>query len=319
MNAGETLDRPTFWHSFVNKDNGHVSRLSFQHDRDSPAPVQRFWARMPGHCTVTGGLLRMLGVSGLVLMLVLASALTMPGAALAATVASERPVQVAAAANLQPVLAELVPMFERQHPGRVRVTVTVGSSANLVRQIQQGLPADLFLSADEAYALRLFDAGLTPDRGTVYATGRLVLMVPAASRLPLDPQLAGLSAALPAMDKFAIANPELAPYGKAAVQALHHLGLWPALQGKIVLGESIAQTTQFISTGAAQAGITALSLALAPELAGRVRYVLVPEKLHAPLHQRMVLLKTATPAARVFYEFLQSSQARAVLQRYGYV
>ena len=296
-----------------------MRRLSFQHDRDSPAPVQRFWARMPGHCTVTGGLLRMLGVSGFVLMLVLASALTMPGAALAATVASDRPVQVAAAANLQPVLAELVPMFERQHPGRVRVTVTVGSSANLVRQIQQGLPADLFLSADEAYALRLFDAGLTPDRGTVYATGRLVLMVPAASRLPLDPQLAGLSAALPAIDKFAIANPELAPYGKAAVQALQNLQLWPALQGKIVLGESIAQTTQFISTGAAQAGITALSLALAPELAGRVRYVLVPEKLHAPLHQRMVLLKTATPAARVFYEFLQSPQARAVLQRYGYV
>lgn len=240
-----------------------------------------------------------------------------PGSALAQP--PVRPVRVAAAANLQPVLAELVPLYERQHPGSGAVTVTVGSSANLVRQIQQGLPADLFMSADEAYALRLFDAGLTPDRGTVYATGRLVLMVPAASQLPLDPQLAGLSAAWPSIARFAIANPELAPYGKAARQALQHLGLWPVPPGKIVLGESIAQTTQFISTGAAQAGMTALSLALAPELAGRVRYVLVPETLHAPLHQRMVLLKTASPQARAFYAFLQSPQARAVLQRYGYV
>ena len=249
-------------------------------------------------------------------VLALALAWAVPGPARAQP--PVRPVQVAAAANLQPVLAELGPLYEGQHPGD-RVSVTVGSSANLVRQIQQGLPADLFMSADEAYALRLFDAGLTPDRGTVYATGRLVLMVPAASRVPLDAELAGLSAAWPSIARFAIANPELAPYGQAALQALQHLGLWPAPPGKIVLGESIAQTTQFISTGAAQAGMTALSLALAPQLAGRVRYVLVPETLHAPLHQRMVLLKTASPAARAFYAFLQSPQARAVLQRYGYV
>ena len=112
---------------------------------------------------------------------------------------------------------------------------------------------------------------------------------------------------------------KLAPYGKAAVQVLQKLDLWPALQGKIVLGENIAQTTQYVSTGAAQAGITALSLALAPELATRVRYVLLPDALHAPVRQRMVLLKNAGPAARAFYEFLQSPAAKAVLTRYGYV
>jgi molybdate transport system substrate-binding protein len=228
-----------------------------------------------------------------------------------------RPALVAAAANLQPVLAELVPLFERQQLGKV--TLNIGSSANLVRQIQQGLPAELFLSADEDFAFRLADAGLTLDRGVVYATGRIVLIVPATSALSLDPQLKGLAAGAPQIDKFALANPELAPYGKAGVQALQKLGIWPALQGKIVLGESIAQATQYVSTGAAQAGITALSLALAPELASRTRYVLIPDDLHAPVRQRMVLLKTAGPAARAFYEFLQSPQARAVLTRYGYV
>lgn len=228
-----------------------------------------------------------------------------------------RPALVAAAANLQPVLAELVPLFEREQKSRVRINI--GSSANLVRQIQQGLPAELFLSADEDFALRLADAGLTLDRGLVYATGRLVLLVPADSPLALDPQLRGLKAGLSQVQKFAIANPELAPYGKAAVQVLQKLDLWPAVQGKIVLGENIAQTTQYVSTGAAQAGITALSLALAPELATRVRYVLLPDDLHAPVRQRMVLLKNAGPAARAFYEFLQSARAKAVLSRYGYV
>jgi molybdate transport system substrate-binding protein len=145
------------------------------------------------------------------------------------------------------------------------------------------------------------------------------LIVPSNSALSLDPQLKGLAAGAPQIDKFAIANPELAPYGKAGVQALQKLGIWPALQGKIVLGESIAQATQYVSTGAAQAGITALSLALAPELASRTRYVLIPDDLHGPVRQRMVLMKSAGPTARAFYEFLQSPQARAVLTRYGYV
>ena len=228
-----------------------------------------------------------------------------------------KPALVAAAANLQQVLVELVPLFEREQKGKI--SLSIGSSANLVRQIQQGLPAEIFMSADEDFALRLADAGLSQDQGVVYATGRLVLAVPVASALKLDPQLQGLKAGLGQIEKFAIANPELAPYGKAAVQALQKLNVWPALQRKMVLGENIAQTTQYLSTGAAQAGMTALSLVLAPEVASRLRYVLIPQDLHAPLRQRMVLLKNASPQAVQFYTFLQGEPARKIFQRYGFL
>jgi len=238
----------------------------------------------------------------------------------AAAQSATGPALVAAAANMQTALNELVPLFEREAAGRV--SFSMGSSANLVRQIQQGLPAELFLSADEEFALKLADAGLTPDRGVVYATGRIALVVPKASLLKLDPQLAGLKDALKSapdtVQKFAIANPELAPYGKAAVQALQKQAIWPQLQPKLVMGENIAQTTQYISSGAASGGITALALVLAPAVADRVRYVVVASELHSPIRQRMVLLKTASPAARAFYVFLQSPAAKAVLQRYGY-
>lgn len=227
---------------------------------------------------------------------------------------------VAAAANMQTALTELVPLFEKQD--NRRLSLTIGSSANLVRQIQQGLPAELFLSADEDFALRLADAGLSIDRGAVYATGRIVLATPKDSPLKLDPQLAGLKETLnsapDSVQKFAIANPELAPYGKAAVQALQKQAIWPLLQPKVVMGENIAQTTQYISSGAAPAGITALALVLAPAVANKVRYVVVAPELHAPIRQRMVLLKTAGPTARAFYDFLLSPAAKQVLQRYGY-
>jgi molybdate transport system substrate-binding protein len=230
------------------------------------------------------------------------------------------PPLVAAAANMQSALGELVPLFQRSSGGKV--SLSIGSSANLVRQIQQGLPAELFLSADEDFALRLADAGLTTDRGVVYATGRIVLVAPKDSALKLDPQLAGLKDALTAqpnsVEKFAIANPELAPYGKAAIQALEKQGILPLVQPKLVIGENIAQTTQFISSGAAPAGITALALVLAPAVADRVRYALVASALHTPIRQRMVLLKTASPSARAFYDFLQSPAAKVVLKRYGY-
>lgn len=234
--------------------------------------------------------------------------------------AQRGPALIAAAANMQSALNELVPLFEREAKGQI--TLSLGSSANLVRQIQQGLPAELFLSADEDFALRLADAGLTPDRGVVYATGRIVLAVPKDASLVLDPQLVGLKDALnsapDSVQKFAIANPTLAPYGKAAVQALQKQAIWPLLQPRLVFGDNIAQTTQYISSGAASAGITALALVLAPAVADRVRYVVVASALHAPIRQRMVLLKTAGPVARAFYDFLQSPAAKVVLQRYGY-
>ncbi len=138
------------------------------------------------------------------LLISLAIALATSGAR--AQSPSSGPVRVVAASNLQPALAELAPLFERQHPG-TKVAVTLGASANLVRQIQQGLPADVFLSADEEFANRLADVGLTVDRGAIYATGRVVLLVPSNSGLALDARLSGLKGGLNQITKFALANP----------------------------------------------------------------------------------------------------------------
>jgi molybdate transport system substrate-binding protein len=128
-----------------------------------------------------------------------------------------------------------------------------------------------------------------------------------------------LTAQLQTVRKFAIANPEHAPYGRAAKEALQNLGLWEQLQPKLVLGDNISQATQFVTSGAAQAGITALSLALAPEVAAQSgAYWLLPASLHTPLKQRMVLLKSAQPAAKALFEYLQTPAAKAVLGKYGF-
>src|SRR6185503_17842028 len=172
------------------------------------------------------------------------------------------PGRVAAASDLQFALPEVAAAFHRASPQRVELSF--GSSGNFARQIQQGAPFDLFMSADEGFVHRLADAGLTRDRGSLYAVGRIVLMAPAASTLALDPRLDGLRRDWERVRRFAIANPEHAPYGRAAREALEKLGLWTQVQERLVLGENISQATQYLSTGAAEAGITALSLALAP-------------------------------------------------------
>lgn len=226
-------------------------------------------------------------------------------------------VRVAAASDLKFALAELAAQYERESGQRVRLNL--GSSGNFAQQIRQGLPVDLFMSADEAFVFQLADAGLTQDRGVLYALGRIAAVVPAASPIALDPQLRGLRTGWGAVKSFALANPEHAPYGRAAQQALERLGLWDLVKTKLVLGENIAQATQFVTSGAAQAGITALSLAVAPELARSVRHVVLPATLHDPLRQRMVLLKGASPQAAGFYSYLQGPDAKAVLSRHGFV
>jgi molybdate transport system substrate-binding protein len=209
--------------------------------------------------------------------------------------ATDRPVRVAAASDLKFALAQLISIF--QHQTGISVVATYGSSGNFARQISQGLPTDVFMSADEAWVRPLVDAGMTQGPGANYARGRLALLAPANSALVLDAQLKGVQAQWPQVHKFAIANPEHAPYGRAAQQALQALGLWERVTPKLVLGENIAQTTQFVTTGAAQLGITALPLARAPEIAAVSRHIALPAHLHAPLLQRMVLLKNAGPAA----------------------
>ena len=223
---------------------------------------------------------------------------------------------VGAASDLRFALADVIAQFERETPHRF--TLNLGSSGNFVQQIRQGLPVELYLSADEAYVFQLADAGLTQDRGSLYAIGRIALLLPAGSTIPLDPELRGLKTHWNQITRFAIANPAHAPYGRAAAEALQKLGLWEQVQTRLVLGENISQATQFVSTGAAQAGITALSLAMAPEIAAQGRHVVLPASLHAPLRQRMVLTKQAGPAARALYDHLRSPRAQETLQKYGF-
>lgn len=237
--------------------------------------------------------------------------------------AGEPVLRVAAASDLKFVLAELLRQFTQD--SGIRVEASFGSSGNFARQIRQGLPVHLFMSADESWVQQLAQAGLTralpgggPDLGAIYGLGRIALLVPAGSRIGLDPQLQGLRAAWDSVSKFAIAHPEHAPYGRAAREALEQLGLWPLVSQKLVLGENIAQTTQFVTTGAAQAGITALALALAPEIARQTRHVLLPASLHQPLRQRMVLIGNPPPQAVRLYEFLRSPGAQEVFRRYGF-
>ena len=227
-----------------------------------------------------------------------------------------RPALVVVAASVQRAMEEIVPVWTRVTGHRL--SLIYGSSGNLVRQIQQGLNAELFLSADEEFALKLADAGLTQGRGVVYASGRVALLVAPGAAIELDAQLQGLKAAWPRVRKFAIANPELAPYGRAAREVLQSAGLWAQAQGKLVLGDNVAQATQFVASGAAQAGLTALSLVSHDAAAQLGRHLALPVGLHAPLHQRMVLLRRAGPAATAFYQYLQSPDARAVLRRHGF-
>ncbi len=225
-------------------------------------------------------------------------------------------IRVAAASDLQFVLAELAQAYQRQSGNAVQINL--GASGNLAQQIRQGLPVDLFMSADEDFVLGLAAAGLTQDRGAIYALGRIALLVPLDSRIVLDTGLQGLREALPGLRHFAIANPEHAPYGRAARQALQRSGLWPLVEPRLVIGENIAQATQFVTGGAAQAGITAASLAHAPPVARASRSLTLPAALHAPMRQRMALLRGASAAAADFYRFLQQPAARAELQRHGF-
>ena len=225
---------------------------------------------------------------------------------------------IAAASDLKFALDEIAARFERDTGKTVRLTY--GSSGNFYRQIQQGAPFELFLSADEDYVSRLAQEGLAVDAGIRYATGRIVLFVPKGSTVKADPALADLRAALGdgRLRRLAIANPEHAPYGRAARQTLEHEGLWKSLSTRLVLGENVSQAAQFAISGSAQAGIFALSLALSPDFSGKGDYVLIPESRHEPLRQRAVLLKRSGETARAFYRFLREPAAREVFTRYGY-
>jgi molybdate transport system substrate-binding protein len=195
-----------------------------------------------------------------------------------------------------------------------------GSSATLTRQIRDGAPFELFLSADEEFPSQLAAAGLTRGAGVIYASGRLVLFAPTGSPLTVDERLTGLSRLVKEhkVTRFAIANPALAPYGKAAEAVLRKHGLWDAIRPQLVMGDTITQAAQFATTGNAVGGLVAYSLVLGPGVAERGKYVVIPEADHPPLQQRMVLLKRAGDVASQFYAYIQAEAARAILRKHGY-
>ena len=232
---------------------------------------------------------------------------------------SPTPVRVAAASDLQFALSDIADQFAANTGDRV--DVVFGSSGTLTRQIQDGAPFSVFFSADESFVERLVHDGHTQDDGTLYAIGRIVLFAPPGSPLIPAGGLDGLATLLEAgrVPRFAIANPEHAPYGRAAEQALRARGIWDAIQPALVLGENVSQAAQFATTGNAVGGIIAYSLALAPALRDRGTHHLIPSDAHAPLRQRMVLLKDAGPIARRFYDYVQHTTARATLANFGFV
>lgn len=226
------------------------------------------------------------------------------------------PLKVAAAANLKFVLADLETQY-RQQTGQA-VQFNFGASVQLARQIQQGLPVQLFISADEEQVAWLQQSGLTQDGGQRYAIGRLALISLQTHPLAKSASPEAALRALAPADKLALANPQLAPYGLAAQQALQKIGVWSGLQKQVVLGENIGQATQYVLTGAAPLGFTAFALTLAPETAGQFKVWPVPPDWHSPLNQRMVLLKGASPQAQAFRDYLLSPQARALFLKHGY-
>jgi molybdate transport system substrate-binding protein len=225
---------------------------------------------------------------------------------------------VAAASDLKFAVEALAAEFERDTGHRLRLVF--GSSGTFFSQILQGAPFHLFLSADEDFVFRLADAGRTLDRGRRYARGRIGIIVPNGSPLKPDGELKDLAAALQdgRLKRFAIANPEHAPYGQRAEEALRHVGLWEAIRPRLVLGENVSQAAQFATSGATQGGIVAQSLALAPPVARLGRFDLIAESWHRPLMQRMVLIAGATPAARAFHDHMATPAAQAVMARYGF-
>jgi molybdate transport system substrate-binding protein len=229
-------------------------------------------------------------------------------------------VAIAAAGNFVYALDALEAEFRKTAPATV-VTTAVGASGSLFAQIQNGAPFDVFLSADTDYPRRLVAAG-HGDAASLrtFATGRLVLWT-----LRPDLDLRDLLTVVrdPSVRKIALTQPATAPYGRAAQVALEQLGAWPAAQPKVVLGENVTQTAQFVATGNADVGFVALALVRAPALANRGRWVDVPPALHASVtldHAAVLTTRgAANPAARAFLEFLAGDAARKILRDFGYV
>jgi molybdate transport system substrate-binding protein len=234
---------------------------------------------------------------------------------------AQTPLHIAAAADLEPVLPPILEQF--QQTTGIHAEATYQASAMLTTQIQNGAPFDLFLSADLSYPKRLIDAGLADAAGTSdsstpvpYARGTLVLWTRKDSQLP-PPSLDLLRS--PLLKRLAIANPERAPYGRAAVAALTSLKIYEELKPRIVTAENIAQTAQFVDSGNADAGLISLTSALTPRLASSGTYFVVPRDLYPPIEQGAVIVSKTSQreAVHKLLDFLLSPTVQAQLAKSG--
>jgi molybdate transport system substrate-binding protein len=226
-------------------------------------------------------------------------------------------VTVAAASDLMDAMNEIAANFEKATGCTIRVST--GSSGNFLSQIENGAPFDLFFSADIEYPKKLEAEGLAvPGSTYLYAVGKIVLWVRNDFRLDVSKGLAVLLG--PGIGKVAIANPQHAPYGRAAEEALRKAGVYDAIKSRLVLGENISQAAQFVESGNADAGILALSLALSPELKGKGRFFLVPENLYTPIEQGVVAIRASQNprGARAFLKYVKTPATAALLERYGF-
>lgn len=237
--------------------------------------------------------------------------------ALALAARAAESLHVAAAADLEFALPRLNEEFQKANP-QAEVVVSFGSSGNFFAQIKNGAPFEVFLSADSKYASELAKQGLADGASlTKYAIGKIVLWT-LRSDLEVSSGLSRLTDEK--IKRVAIANPDHAPYGRAARSALQKANLWDVLQAKIVLGENIAQTAQYVQGGNAEAGIVALSLVRAPKLKGVGKYYEIPTADYPPIEQAAIITKigSGNPLARKYLEFLRSEPARKIFAEFGF-
>jgi molybdate transport system substrate-binding protein len=224
---------------------------------------------------------------------------------------------IAAAADLQFAMQDIVGQYQKQTGKQVRVIY--GSSGNFFQQIQSGAPFDIFFSANRDYPTKLEAAGLSePGSYYEYARGKIVLWVPTGSRINVK---SGLSVLLePTVRKIAVANPQHAPYGQAAVAAMQNQGIYGKVKDKFVLGENISQTASFVMSGAADVGIVALSLALSPNMKEKGRHFEIPAGDYPPIEQACVILTSSKnkAIAKRFLSFIKTAAAADTLKRYGF-
>lgn len=245
-------------------------------------------------------------------MLIVLSVMWIPGRAVA------EEITIAAAADLSFVFPEIATRFQKDTGNSVKFSF--GSSGNFLSQIQNGAPFDMFFSADIAYPRKLEAAGLAePGSLYEYAVGKLVLWVPKASALDLKRGLSVLTD--PRIHKIVIANPEHAPYGRAAVAAIKHGGIYDKVSYKLVMGENISQAAQFVQSGNADIGLLALSLAVAPNLREKGRYELVPTWNYPPIEQAAVIIMTSKKktVAKQFLVYLKKPAIVSLMHDYGFV